>query len=325
MTVHVSGLQKNRSQLLRYFDVIKYLEDRGISYITEGKNVTRGWIELQSPYANDHSYHLGVNTRSNSFSCWLSGEKGAITKLIQKLENCSWGKVDAIVAEFTDFTKAPEEDVRELKRLQAGSQILKKTFVQVTEEACPTLIRQYLAKRRYTVDLASQYECYYDAPLHISKDWKFRLIFPVYRDYELVTYVGRDITGKAELRYKNCPEEESILPAKSCIYGIDEVKEGQDILVVEGIFDKWRLSLHGIPNVVSTLGTMTTKEQHLLLKKKRPKKVWVLFDKNAEEHAYTLTKQLPFAPTEVLLLTDGKDPDLFSDVEIAELKEILNG
>lgn len=308
------------NNLLQYFDVIKYLEDRKIDYTTAGKNVTRGWVEVASPYTNDKSMHLGINLSSKIFSCWLTGEKGPITKLIQKWEGCSRGQVDKIVAQFTDFTLVSIQELR--ARKASGTKIMPANAKPVRVDS-PPLVHSYLAQRNYTLDTAQKYDCHVCEPMHLDQHWKFRLIIPVYQEHELVTFIGRDMTGQADLRYKNNPEERSILPAKSCIYGLDDVQSNSDILVVEGIFDKWRLTEAGIPNVVSTLGTMTTKEQHFQLSTKNPKKIWVLFDANASQHAESLIRALPFCQSEVLILDGVKDPDMFGMEEIQELKELL--
>ena len=46
---------------MQNFDIISYLENRGVSYWTEGKNVTDGWVNINCPFSPDPSNHLGIN------------------------------------------------------------------------------------------------------------------------------------------------------------------------------------------------------------------------------------------------------------------------
>ena len=57
------------------FDIVAYLDEKGIEYVTEGKNVSAGWIGLQCPYCSDQSNHLGVCLDGKGFSCFRCGER----------------------------------------------------------------------------------------------------------------------------------------------------------------------------------------------------------------------------------------------------------
>ena len=52
--------------MIESFDVLEFLDDRGIPYVTEGKNVSYGWAEINCPFCPDgdpsehlKSYHAG--------------------------------------------------------------------------------------------------------------------------------------------------------------------------------------------------------------------------------------------------------------------------
>jgi DNA primase len=117
---------------------------------------------------------------------------------------------------------------------------------------------KFLTKRRYDFEkIQRKYDLLGVGPT--LDDWKFRLIIPVYMNHQLVTYVGRDTTGKSEIPYRNAPIEKSIIQSKHCLYNLDTVKD--TVIVVEGILDCWRIG----SSAVATFGTQVTREQILLL------------------------------------------------------------
>ena len=113
--------------------------------------------------------------------------------------------------------------------------------------------------RRY--DLFSCYQ---------TGDYKYRIIAPIYVARRMVSFVGRDVSEESESTYLNCPNQESIIPAKRCLYNIDSVDKVA--LIVEGITDVWRIGR----GTVATLGIEFSKAQINLLS--GLDKVFVMFD-----------------------------------------------
>ena len=59
-----------------------YLDDLGVDYISEGKNVSSGWIEINCPFCGqDPSKHLGINLETGLFHSWCCNETGNLVKL----------------------------------------------------------------------------------------------------------------------------------------------------------------------------------------------------------------------------------------------------
>ena len=131
-------------------------------------------------------------------------------------------------------------------------------------------------------------------------DMKFRIIVPVTLDNMIVGFVGRDITGLAYLPYYTEGE------VKSTLYGLDKVREGEPVVIVEGLIDQWKLGRRA----VATLGTGWSREQVYQLWRKKPSKVYILFDSEPETQnmAERLAGEIWFAPCEVLELTEYGDP-----------------
>ena len=92
----------------------------------------------------------------------------------------------------------------------------------------------------------------------------------------MVNYVVMDIhRGKYKDRpkYRNCPNEKAVIPIKSCLYNLDNITS-PNIIVVEGIMDSWRIG----DGSIATFGTSFTQEQLILIVRKEPKKIFIIFD-----------------------------------------------
>ena len=153
--------------------------------------------------------------------------------------------------------------------------------------------------------------------------YKHRIIAPIHFRNELVSYQGRDITGKSPLRYKACSEKNEVMKHKHTLYGIDKVP-GKRVVVVEGIADVWRLG----PGAVATFGIKFTGSQINLLSEFE--KVFIIFDSGetedqAEEQSEILCDSLGClgVDTEQIRL-DGVDPGDMGQTEANNLMKSLN-
>ncbi len=304
-------MKKENDVDLELFDILEYLDDRGVDYATAGhKNVSVGWIGLSCPFCRDKSTHLGVNLESKMFSCFRCGKKGGAISLVQEIDNSSYSRAKGVVSTFItrDFSHLMRKE-----RTHASVTMLPRN----TSNNFLPIHDKFLASRKYDRSfLERKYDIMAVGPT--CDDWKFRVVIPVYLNHELVTYVARDTTGKLEVPYKNCPIELCIQQAKHTLYGIDEVKD--EVILVEGILDAWRIGT----KAVATFGTQVTDEQIQILGAKSIRKAYVLFDADAtskaESLAYAISSVVPYV--EVIQLSDG-DPDNLTEDEVFELKRDL--
>jgi len=287
---------------LQTFDVITYLEDRGIQFWTSGKNVTSGWINISCPFpfCQEPSNHLGISPH-RFFNCWVCGEKGPVTKLIQQLEGCSWTEANTIVSKFQDFTfKHLKKETQH--RTDPDRNILPKE----ANDDWPQLHLDYLKKRGFNPpSLINKYKlkaCY-----TLGK-YKFRIIVPFFHKGKIVNFTGLDVTNQAKEPYKHCLNEEAIIPAKSCLYNIDTVD--RSVLIVEGVTDVWRIG----DGCIASLGIEWTNAQIGLLIEKSLERVFVMFDSEpkAVAKAHELGEHLSaiFPSVEVIELSEGDPCDL---------------
>jgi DNA primase len=145
-----------------------------------------------------------------------------------------------------------------------------------------------------------------------------------------VSFQSRDIPGKADLRYKACPLNKTILSHKNTLYDIDKAKEKQ-IIVVEGIFDVWRLNRNHPGISISTFGTKVSDKQVLMLAG-RFDKINILFDspekdKDAIINAQNLADRLIALNKEVHIynLIKGDPADLDQEEADNIINQIIKG
>ncbi len=288
------------------FDIQTYLDDRGISYSESGKNISSNWLGTSCPFCEDGSTHLGINLQSKNISCFRCGIRGSIIKFIQEIDHVSKAKAYQTLEQFQDhsysYLDAPQRKVTEdeVKFPKGSSKNFAGTFLN------------WFSSRNFNADeIIKKYalQC-----CHLIGDFKFRVIAPVYYQRELITYTGRDITGKSDLRYKHCPIEQSKIPIKNCLYNLDTVRDR--VIIVEGITDVWRIG----DECVATFGTQYTKEQIALLT--GIKKAFVLYDADApvaaEKLGNDLSSIIPYV--EVITLQTGDPADL-SPIDAIRLKK----
>lgn len=212
-------------------DFNQLCNDYHIPYAEIGnKHYTEGWINVSCPFCGGHSYHLGFNTNFNYFNCWKCGHH-SVLQTIQKLLNLSYEEVKRLLAQYEisgkhDFTK-----IEKVKASVCNLPI-------ATTDLQPQHIK-YLEKRGFNAQ-------------SLADEWGIkgtigfggyanRIIIPIEYYGTLCSYQGRDITGKAELRYKACKSTEEVIDHQHIVYGIDKAIPFNQCVVVEGVFDAWKL------------------------------------------------------------------------------------
>ncbi len=274
------------------FDAMAWLNDSGIPYSLHGKNISQGWIGLSS--------------------CFRCGKRTGVAKLIATIENCSSSAAWHIFNSHSNILKTPDY----FEKTRAS-------HVEWPPPACkeiPLLAHaDYIYERGYDLEqLISTYDIKFG---WYTGNFKYRIIIPVYLQGRVVSYIGRDISNQATLKYKNLKEELSILPVKETVYNIDNIHE--EAIICEGVFDAWRFGY----NAVAMFGLVYTQRQVRMLGDKL-KKAYICFDAEpqAREAAETLGEELSWQGVDVEILSiDTKDPGEMSQREADELKQELFG
>ena len=145
---------------------------------------------------------------------------------------------------------------------------------------------------------------------------------------KLVNFTARDVTGLAEEKYKNCPNDDAVFHTKDCIYGYDLAGKGtsKDVAVfVEGPTDVWRIG----PGALGILGLKYTENQIKAIYRKELKRAYILFDneEKAQKIAKEFAKQLGgFIPEVFIIEPEGfSDPGSMKKKHVNELRSIIGG
>ena len=295
------------------FDTITYLNEVGVNYWDGGKNVSAGWTGVKCLFCDDRSNHLGISPDGNRIKCWKCGTKGSIIKFIERVDNINYGAAKSIYKKFSsDYIPTEEEDIPLITKVELPTGI-KPNFEKMH--------RQYLRGRNFNPRLVK--ETFKLMAGGITGPFKYRIVAPVFENNRLVTLLGRDITNKSLLPYKNLSAAKSIIPAKHCIYNLDNVDD--TAIVVEGITDVWRLGYYG---VVGTLGLVFTTSQ-INRMAARLRRCYIMYDSEPQaiEQAEELANLLSMAGVEtieLLVLSEG-DPANLTENEVIDLRKSIFG
>ena len=300
-------------------NITKLYQDFRIPFQSEGgQGVARGWVGISCPFCTGNpGYHLGYcidksNRYSGAFTCWRCGGKSAV-KVIAKITHSTESEAWKILKRYSD-SKIDNKPHKKEKKKKAIKCLLPGGLVPFKGKAST-----YLRKRKFKVkELVSEWYLKATGPIG---SFKHRIIIPIYFKNQLVSFQGRDLTGKSGMKYKACPQEREVLDHKCCLYGYDKVR-GSKIVVVEGVADVWRLG----PGSVATFGIKYTMEQVRLLSKF--KEAFIIFDDDpkAIEQAESLANDLSAVgvSVEIVVLSEG-DPGDLTDLEAKELMDDILG
>lgn len=261
---------------LEDLDTRSLLDELDIDYSVGGKNVTSGWTEVNCPFCEDDpSYHLGISPQ-NLLHCWRCGVKGNIIKYLKVVLDKPYHEIRNIIETFT----ISDDNILRMEEQQ--KRIIPET-ISLPREAkreIPQDAKEYLMKRRFDPqEIRRKYRLSFCTYLG---DYKFRIIIPVYENKKLVSFTGRDYTGKASLNYFH--DNSGSMIGKPYLYNIDSVKD--KALIVEGITDTWRMG----DGTIGTFGIEYSKTQVLKIARLGLELAIILFDD--EEQAQAQAKKL---------------------------------
>lgn len=173
-----------------------------------------------------------------------------------------------------------------------------------------------IQKEKYSSDAMKESGLFYNGKNGYVDSFRSRLIFPIIdRNENTIGFAGRVFNNDHPAKYINSPE--TILYNKSkVLFGLNkaaqEIKNKNNIIIVEGYFDLIQLFQSGIKNVVAISGTAFT-DYHAAIIKRYTKEIYLAFDgddageKAAIKTGYILLKN--GMQPKIINTPEGLDPD----------------
>jgi len=288
------------------FNAEKFLIDYDIKHFTEGKNVQEGWVNIKCPFCGDKSNHGGFNPIEAYYNCWRC-DWHSLQEIITTITEITYSEVNRIIKQYSKFSSIAKKKKAEVKQ---GKLLLPESTEELKKNH-----KKYLMKRNFDPDKLEK-----EFGLKGTGNYggyKYRIIAPIYYDERLVSYQGRDVTNRQELRYKACSKLEELIFHKYILYNIDNAR-GETAIAVEGITDVWRLGAGS----VATFGTGFTLAQVNLLTN-RFKRLFILYDTNAEKQAEKIGLYSSVKCEVELIDIEADDPAQLSNSDATYLMKYL--
>jgi hypothetical protein len=321
-------------------NILRFLNEYNIEYIEYGPNVGRENINISCPLCgNDPSFHMGINTKTGVFGCWRNmSHHGAdlgwmLSKIIHKRPDLINQKLGLRISLEQDDLKnalkilskdSIDDLIENLKPPKEKKLEMPENFIPLYKESRyvkPAI--SYLEKRGFSdvFNMAKYYNLHYA----YYGDWNYRIIFPVYINGSLVTWVGRSIHPKSVLRYMDLEEKNSLVYCKGCLYDYDNLlKGGETLYITEGVIDALKINLcrKGIRSTCLFTKRITESQIELLfnlVNGKLFKNYVILFDDDATNDALNLSDILrPYLKPNVGMLYNYSDPGEIPQLSVYE-------
>jgi hypothetical protein len=282
---------------------------------------------------------MGINLKTGIYGCWRAKytHKGKdVSSLLAKITRESRLTIRraiglSLVIEDNDafhmmtILNSSSED----KEVRVGGSLelkLPKQFKPLWEkEYTAEPYVKYLKSRGFSNvrDMAYEYMLYYSC----YGDWNYRIIYPIFMDRKLVSWVGRSIHPQETIKYLDLSIEKSVVAPKYSLGQYDDIKRGGDVLfVTEGYFDSLKLNWYLPKKQKATClftSSMTDQQKYMLWNiGKKYSSVIILLDNDAIHNSLVIKSKLCPILNNVSIRTV---PDRYGDPGALTSKFIKSG
>jgi DNA primase len=253
---------------------------------------------FQCPKCVDDEKRLDVNLRRGKFYCYHCGFRGNINNLLKFLDI----KISSLGKEGTrEFRK--EKD---------------KVVPLIPKNLSPLNTCQLLYLKHRGLNLNPQ------GLRHTNWEWcdyNGRIYIPILEDWKVVCWIARAIDDS---KPKDICPKSNVSNKSHYLYNIDQLEEGDEVLLVEGVFDTEHLRELGFKSV-AVMGSHISDIQIGKLLSKKPSVVYIMFDgddagkEGAMDSYFKLIHRYDMNRIRVVGTPEGKDPDDLNREEILRL------
>ena len=308
-----------------------------------------------SPFTKERTPSFTVNDEKQFYHCFSTNKHGDIFTFLVEVGGLSFPEAveklaDGAGVQLRTFSPAEEEKFNKSKKLYEALEISKSFFSSQIFDYDNSLALRYLKNRGLSNDIINSYEIGYApkgnklekylisngvsheimtlAGMTIKDEnkkdnfydrFRNRIIFPI-RDIRnrVVGFGGRVINTEDQPKYLNSPET-PLFHKGGLLYNFSKIrpniKNKDNLIVVEGYMDVVSLASKGLHNAVAPLGTALTETQLNLLRKETDSPI-ICFDgdkagKQASFRASEIALKLlkPNKTLRFINLPDNLDPD----------------
>ena len=308
-----------------------------------------------SPFTKERTPSFTVNDEKQFYHCFSTNKHGDIFTFLVEVGGLSFPEAveklaDEAGVQLKTFSPAEEEKINKSKKIYEALEMSKSFFSSQIFDDNNSLALKYIRKRGLDNEIINSYEIGYApqgnklekfllskgisheimtlAGMTIKDEnkkdnfydrFRNRIIFPI-RDIRnrVVGFGGRVINSNDQPKYLNSPET-PVFHKGSLLYNYSKIrpnlKNNDNLIVVEGYMDVVSLASKGLQNAVAPLGTAITETQLNILWKDTNSPI-ICFDGDKAG------KQASFRVTEIALkllkpnktlrfinLPDNLDPD----------------
>lgn len=273
------------------------LDELGIERVgTEHHHVGNGWTGMDCPFCSPGSgaFRMGIPEETKgAVSCWTCGPH----RLWETLSLASGRPIRDVAALCGGMTAdRPGErtpDARGRLVLPFDSGKLRRAH------------RNYLRDRHFDPkELVRLWGIQGIGPLGGVYAW--RILIPVRRGEETVSFTTRAITDDVKLRYRTAKPSEEKISSRDMLYGSELARNA--IVICEGPLDAWSIG----PGAVATLGLGYSQTQLSLMAAYPVRAVCFDAEREAQKRARKLVRELEAFDGDTFLieLEHGKDANL---------------
>ncbi len=280
------------------------LDEAGVPYHAEGRETRPGWVNLRCVRCGKDPY-LGINLTWSYGNCWSCGHV-PLAEVLREVCHLKGVALKDALQGLPRHSRPAREVHRGTLRVPAGVGPMAGVH------------RDYCASRGFDPDYLAEVWGVQGIGLQGGR-LRWRLYIPVHLKGVVVSWTTRAIGKGVEPRYWSAKDDESAVPIRDCLYGVDAVRHST--LVAEGPTGAWRVG----PGAVAILGSRLYPSQRVQLARVPDRIVCLDPEPVAQRRARQYCRDLAVydGVTRNLVVRTGPDLAEASEEEVRAIRKLL--